>query len=179
MTKPVDFKIIFDQLARSLGLDRAELLRRVGMSEWAYYKWRDGNEPSLDNLSRIEYEFGVEFVRNKEGRIEALKPVDQPRTDTKRESNDPPARAIPNSAREFYERFEFHGGKVDWIEMEDEQRSFYENIYAFLVHAVDSANEKYEASLNEIKATREREIRAALEDFEKTFRKRMLGLLGS
>lgn len=97
-------------------------------------------------------------------------------------ADDDPPRAevnVPSSAREFYERFEFHGGKVDWMEMEDEQRSFYENLHAMLVSAIDSANDRYAASLREIRAARDREIRAALEEFERTFRKRMLGILGN
>ncbi len=96
--------------------------------------------------------------------------------------DDDPPRAevkIPETAREFYENFEFHGGKMGWLEMENEQRSFYENLHAMLVSAIDSANEKYAASLREIRAARDREIRAALEEFEKTFRKRMLGILGN
>ena len=86
---------------------------------------------------------------------------------------------IPGSAREFYEGFEFHGGKVDWLELDEESRSFYENIHSLLLHSIDSLNERFAAGLRELRAARERELRAALEEFEKTFRKRMIGLLGN
>lgn len=179
MSKPTDFKIIFDQLARRVGLDRAELLRRVGMSDWAYYKWRDGNEPSPDNLRRIEYEFGVEFIRNEEGRVVEMRPSEAlPARGTEVEKKEETETSVPASAREFYENFEFHGGKPEWLELDDATQSFYENLHSFLLRRIDSANEKYAASLREIQATRDRDIREAMEEFERTFRKRMLGILG-
>jgi hypothetical protein len=167
----------------------AEFLRKTGFATGHLQTWRTNpnSKPQMKTIARVEEGLGVSIETDSTGKPTGWKKSQAARQGFPaqigivRDDLDTPRAEvrIPETAREFYERIEFHGGKVDWMEMEDEQRSFYENLHAMLVSAIDSANDRYAASLREIRAARDREIRAALEEFERTFRKRMLGILGN
>lgn len=176
----MDFKFLIDKLAKAVGLERKEFLSRVGLSEWSYYKWKDGEVPSASNLKRIEQEYGIRFVLDPDGKplsfafVDGTAPAHPP---APLETATPQQLHIPNSARETYEDIEFVGGKMEWLDLPDETRGYYEGLHSLLDHQIDRANDEYENALKEAKAARDAQIRKAVSEYEETFRKKMLGLL--
>lgn len=190
------FNEIIRDIINALDLTQSEFLSATGLKRGNLDWWENNPDlqPQPKTLRRIRQALGLEFETDEKGQVVGWKKQQEPATGLYPKPDARPYRVkevmepngdrhaelvIPESAREFYESFEFHGGKIDWLELDEESRSFYENIHSLLLHSIDSLNERFAAGLRELRAARERELRAALEEFEKTFRKRMIGLLGN
>ena len=70
---------IFSEICRMRGIDSSEFMRLLNMDRSSWYKWSDGtNTPMPSTLRRIEKEFSVEFVRNRNGEITGVREVSLP-----------------------------------------------------------------------------------------------------
>lgn len=132
----MDFKYLIDRLARHFGLEREEFLSKVGLSSWAYHKWKDGNYPSTPNLKRMELEYGFRFIFNEYGEPVDFKLNANGTAPEERKIKTPSA---PKSAREEYENLEFYGGKVEWIDLPDDVRAYFEDLFKRMEMKIDEA----------------------------------------
>ncbi len=158
--------------------DGAELARRCGFSRSLISYWKEHPEakPQPMVLSNIEAAFGIQFVpegtRNPQDFVRSHQ--DSTTLPTKSVVQLPTDKDIPSSARDIYENVEFVGGKLEWLELSEEERSYLEGVYSLMVKQIDRANDEYENQLRELLAARESRVRKAVQECEETIERRML-----
>lgn len=185
---PVHFIDLIERIiAEEFRGKEAEFLKATGLTTAHMTTWRKTPDvtPQLKTIERIENTLNGAFLVDSAGRPTAWQRKPSAAT------GPPPSSAqakqgvvdepsdIPASARETYETYEFVGGKMEWLDLPEETRGYYEGLHSLLTTQIDRAIDDYEAGLRDLRAARDAQIRKALSEYEEIFQKKMLGLLPS
>ena len=155
-----------------------KFMQTLGLSQDSYYRWKRGeNLPTTNTLDLLRKHYGVELIINRDTGETEIKQLFDPaemeiQSVSEAVTESPGSKqtgkkepfyydfsGIPGTARDAYEELEFYGGKPEWMDLPDSERTWYEAMFSLMEIEIDSANSARDHRINEAVATFRRAIR--------------------